>query len=190
MIALSMAAFWSGYGVAQPFSLETLHNNFEYPPELTFTLGQAEQTIDSSPDQVNTIAEIGVNLWRTHVGPRHEFTAGFAYAQLYSNLGPNKQLHVASVMPQYRYHIDRPTNKHRLYLVLAVGPGMMSGHSLGERKQGQRFIFNDKLGIGTYLDKDREWALELAWRHFSNANLHAPNESIDIPVTLTLTIFL
>lgn len=187
---LSLALFlavllWPGYGQAQSL-VEELYSNLEFSPELTLSWGQAKQYGSYHRAQTNEIAEIGINLWRSRWGKRHEFTLGIAAARLRSDKGPNKELQSFNLMPQYRYLIDYPNDYHQFYLVVAAGPGRITHKELGDRNQGSHLIFNDKLGLGTYLDRQRRWSLELVWRHFSNANTQQPNDGIDVPLSVTL----
>jgi hypothetical protein len=182
---LLLGALVSGNGLAQPL-FDELRANLEQAPELSLSWGQAKQFGSYNRVQTNEIAEIGINLWHTRLGKRHQFILGVAVAQLRSDKGPNQTLHSINLMPQYRYLIDHPNDYHQLYLVLAAGPGRITHKTLGDRRQGSHFIFNDKLGLGSYLDRQRRWSLELVWRHFSNAHSQQPNDGIDIPLSVTI----
>ncbi|MEH6469806.1 MAG: acyloxyacyl hydrolase [Halopseudomonas sp.] len=182
-IGLSIStASWSESSVFQ-----SLRQNSQYRPELALSVGKANQTVNDPQGQINSMFELGINLWHSHYQQRHEVVAGLAFGQLRSNYGPIDQLSIYTLMPQYRYHVQRQM-RLPVYLVLGVGPSLMTEHSLGLRTQGSQFIFNTKIGLGTFLDRHQRWAIELAWRHYSNANLSKPNPGIDIPITLTLGV--
>ena len=167
-------------------TLGQLRNNAHTELRLELTLGQASQRIESPKEQVNSYVELGLSWWHSRIDPSHHFSLGVALGELRSNFGPPDRLTIISLMPQYRYHFDRNPGARIRYLVLAAGPSWMSAHRLGLREQGSRFLFNDKIGVGTFVDRQQHWYLELVWRHFSNANLKQPNPGIDVPVTLTL----
>ena len=57
---------------------------------------------------------------------------------------------------------------------------------LDGRDTGERFTFQDFMGVGAFLGKTRRMNVELGVKHYSNGNIFTENPGIKIPLTLTL----
>ena len=54
------------------------------------------------------------------------------------------------------------------------------------RKTGERFTFQDFMGVGAFFGKTHRMNAEIGIKHYSNGNIFTSNASIKIPLTLTL----
>jgi hypothetical protein len=110
---------------------------------------------------------------------------GLGYTYLWTDADVNRDNHVISFLPAYRYYFSG-SKKFQIFIHLAAGPSFMSSKQLGEQEQGSSFIFNDFIGVGVRWGRHREWELMCAWRHLSNADLFKPNNGFDVPLSLSL----
>ncbi len=145
-------------------------------------------------DQVHRTAGVDLNLWRWDRTARQQISVGVGYTFLRSNRGPNKQLHAISVYPQLTLTPADPNRFGRFFpqgavpyfFVRALGPSYISERTIGEREQGKRFTFQAQIGVGMRWKSDnRTKHLALSAKHFSNANLYADNDGIDMPLVLS-----
>jgi hypothetical protein len=67
-----------------------------------------------------------------------------------------------------------------------AGPTLMSDTVIDGRDTGERFTFQDFMGVGMFFGKERRLNAELGIKHYSNGNIFTQNASIKIPLTLTL----
>ncbi|MGY5453510.1 acyloxyacyl hydrolase [Agarivorans sp. MS3-6] len=85
----------------------------------------------------------------------------------------------------FRYTIS-VSEKRQWFFQVGAGPSVMSSVQLGNQVQGSRFLFNDWIGVGVKFGEEKDWELNMSWRHLSNANLTPPNPGFDVPLTFTL----
>src|SRR5207244_3552583 len=86
---------------------------------------------------------------------------------------------------------DEPAELRRQQLLLADGPYFLGRPRRNEaridgRETGERFTFQDFMGVGTFFGKTRRMNAEIGIKHYSNGNVFTRNASIKIPLTLTL----
>jgi len=70
------------------------------------------------------------------------------------------------------------------YLYYSVaGPTYISKTLIDGQKTGQHFTFQDLLGIGSFIGKERNLNAEINIGHFSNGNIFPYNDGVKIPLT-------
>ena len=67
-----------------------------------------------------------------------------------------------------------------------AGPTFVSRTVIDGRDTGERFTFQDFMGVGAFFGKTRRMNAELGIKHYSNGNIFTTNASIKVPLTLTL----
>lgn len=118
--------------------------------------------------------------------PRQQITVFVTAAKLYSSHAQNDALWAYSIVPQisFRLPATQKTNTQLHLLLRALGPSYISHNLLGERKQAQHFSFQAMVGAGVRFGPAYRYELNLAWRHYSNANLLKDNDGWDFPLTV------
>jgi lipid A 3-O-deacylase PagL len=91
-----------------------------------------------------------------------------------------------SVYPHFRLFLVRHEEADVYFSYSLAGPTFISETVLDGHDTGDRFTFQDFMGVGAFFGKTRRMNAELGIKHFSNGNIFTSNASIKIPLTLTL----
>jgi hypothetical protein len=91
-----------------------------------------------------------------------------------------------SVYPHFRFFLLRHQDADVYFSYSLAGPTFISQTVLDGHDTGDRFTFQDFMGVGVYLGKTRRMNAEFGIKHYSNGNIFTRNASIKIPLTLTL----
>ena len=91
-----------------------------------------------------------------------------------------------SVYPHFRFFLLRHPEADVYFSYSLAGPTFISQTVLDGHDTGDRFTFQDFMGVGAFFGKTRRLNAELGIKHFSNGNIFTRNASIKIPLTLTL----
>jgi hypothetical protein len=67
-----------------------------------------------------------------------------------------------------------------------AGPTYISRIEIDSLEIGKRFTFQDFMGVGSYIGKNRRVDIEVRIAHYSNGNLFPKNEGVMIPLTFNL----
>ena len=91
-----------------------------------------------------------------------------------------------SLFPLFRFTLIRskPVDFYLNYSV--AGPSYISRIEIDSLEIGKRFTFQDFMGIGSYIGKNRRVNVEVRIAHYSNGNLFPKNEGVMIPLTFNL----
>lgn len=91
-----------------------------------------------------------------------------------------------SLYPLLRFTALRtkPLDAYLFYSV--AGPTYISKVIVDDRNTGKHFTFQDLLGLGLYLGKQRNLNFEVNINHYSNGNLFPDNDGIKIPLTFMM----
>ena len=91
-----------------------------------------------------------------------------------------------SLFPLFRFTLLRfkPMDFYLNYSV--AGPTYISRVNIDSLQIGKQFTFQDFMGIGSYIGKNRRVNAEVRIAHYSNGNLFPQNEGVMIPLTFNL----
>jgi len=78
----------------------------------------------------------------------------------------------------------RPTDLYLFYSL--AGPTWLSRSVIDGRDTGGAFTFQDFMGVGVFLGRDRRWSAAVKINHYSNGNLMADNAGLKVPLTVGL----
>lgn len=91
-----------------------------------------------------------------------------------------------SLYPLLRFSVLH-TNVFDMYLTYSLaGPTYISGKNIDGKKTGPAFTFQDMMGLGAYIGKNKSINTEIRIGHYSNGNLFPENEGVMIPLTFNL----
>jgi hypothetical protein len=109
---------------------------------------------------------ISAAIWKTRLLDDHFFTL--------------------SAFPILRFNVihSKPADFYFYYSV--AGPTYISKTMLDGQNTGQRFTFQDLLGIGSFIGKERKLNAEINIGHFSNGNIFPNNAGVKVPLTFCL----
>jgi hypothetical protein len=91
-----------------------------------------------------------------------------------------------SVYPLFRFFVARPRPADIYFGYSLAGPTFISQTVLDGHDTGDRFTFQDFMGVGAFFGKTHRMNAEFGIKHYSNGNIFTRNASIKIPLTLTL----
>lgn len=99
----------------------------------------------------------------------------------------NTKFWTLSLFPVLRFSFLH-TKPFDMYLNYSLaGPTYISANEhLDNRKTGPHFTFQDFMGLGMYMGKNRKLNTEVRIAHYSNGNLFPQNEGVKIPLTFNL----
>ena len=82
--------------------------------------------------------------------------------------------------PVFIYGFAGLNNNMLSYLEAGIGMSYLSEETIGGRDLSSHFQFEDRVGIGAKIGKQKTHDLNLRYMHYSNAGIKQPNEGIDI----------
>jgi hypothetical protein len=91
-----------------------------------------------------------------------------------------------SVYPLFRFTLLR-TKPADFYVSYSLaGPTYISRLTLDDLDTGDHFTFQDFMGVGVFLGKNRHLTASMKINHYSNGNIFTHNAGIKIPLTFGL----
>lgn len=98
----------------------------------------------------------------------------------------NSSFQAFSIFPLVRLWFIRSRLVDFYFSYSAVGPSYMTKRYIDNRDLGGNFIFQDLIGLGGFLGKNKQVDFEAGIGHYSNGNFFPRNPGIDVPLTLSL----
>lgn len=88
-----------------------------------------------------------------------------------------------SIFPVLRFNIihSKPADYYFYYSI--AGPTYISKTIIDGQNTGRHFTFQDLLGIGTFMGKQRKINAEIRIGHYSNGNIFPNNDGVKMPLT-------
>jgi Lipid A 3-O-deacylase (PagL) len=91
-----------------------------------------------------------------------------------------------SAYPLFRFTLVR-TKPADVYVCYSLaGPTYISRLTLDRLDTGTHFTFQDFMGAGVFLGRERTMSIGVKINHYSNGNIFTENAGVKIPVTLAL----
>jgi hypothetical protein len=91
-----------------------------------------------------------------------------------------------SVYPLLRFTVVRARSADFFVCYSLAGPTYISKRLIDGRDTGSRFTFQDFIGIGTFIGRQRRVSTGLKINHYSNGNIFTRNAGIKVPLTVTV----
>jgi opacity protein-like surface antigen len=120
-----------------------------------------------------------------HTRKRFAFDLG-ASASYWTSNANQEIFRTLSVYPLFRFFLARTQPADLYFSYSLAGPTFLSRTVIDGRDTGERFTFQDFIGVGAFFGKTRRLNAEIGIKHYSNGNIFTTNASIKIPLTLTL----
>lgn len=97
----------------------------------------------------------------------------------------NNQINIFSLAPVLRYYIiDSPFIAP--FIDLSIGVSYLSSTRIDDRNLGLYFAFQDQLGFGVSMGRDKRFSMSASALHYSNASLCGTNAGITIPLLINV----
>lgn len=91
-----------------------------------------------------------------------------------------------SVYPVLRFNFLHTKAADFYFYYSVAGPSFISGTLLDGYLMGAHFTFQDTMGTGIFLGKQRRFNGELKIGHYSNGNIYTENEAVKVPLSIEL----
>lgn len=174
-------------------SLGTIH------PKHLFQLGYSSNVIGYGIN--NTFSEIPIfwggeaevnqgltfdyrqNIYHTSKYFSLDWGVGASYYK--SNL-KNQSFYTIAAYPIFRFNFlhTKPLAAYLYYSI--AGPSYISKKIIDNKDTGEKFTFQDTMGLGFYFGEYRNYNLEFKIGHYSNGNIFIHNAGVKIPLSVNL----
>lgn len=91
-----------------------------------------------------------------------------------------------SAFPVLRFNVIHGKNADGYFYYSIAGPSYISRTTLDNELTGRHFTFQDMIGIGSFIGKNRKINAEINIAHFSNGNIYPYNAGVKVPLTFCL----
>jgi hypothetical protein len=91
-----------------------------------------------------------------------------------------------SVYPLLRFTVLRTKPADLYFCYSFAGPTYVSRDVIDARDTGNNFTFQDFMGVGVFLGKERHVSAGIKINHYSNGNIFTANAGIKVPLTVGL----
>jgi hypothetical protein len=110
---------------------------------------------------------------------------GFGASYYESNLKKDRFFTIASY-PFFRFNFwhCKPFDAYMYYSI--AGPSFISKTILDDVAIGEKFTFQDAMGLGFYFGESRNSNVEFKIGHYSNGNIFTQNPGVKIPLSINL----
>ena len=88
-----------------------------------------------------------------------------------------------SVFPVLRFNVIHSKSADYYFYYSIAGPTYISKTIIDGQNTGRHFTFQDLLGIGTFMGKQRKINTEIRIGHYSNGNIFPYNDGVKLPLT-------
>ncbi len=112
------------------------------------------------------------------------FDAGLGHWWVSGNV-PNSSLYIVSVSPIFRLYLNQ-TRTISPFIHCGIGLAYLSKTRLEKRNLGLHFSFQDQIGFGTTLGKNKHLSLIAGLIHYSNGSLSNRNAGITVPLFINI----
>lgn len=140
--------------------------------------GFGEQVGNLGPSQHNSVVDVSYDFYDLQ-WESWQVTLGAGISAFWNDYD-DKSVLIFSVLPSLRYYFAE-SELFKPYVFATGGPSYLTEKKLGRQLLGGYVAFNDFIGVGTYVGRERVWSAGWCWRHISNADLYKPNEGFDVP---------
>jgi hypothetical protein len=120
-----------------------------------------------------------------HTRTRFAFDLGASLASWKSNLD-KVRFRTFSIYPLLRFVVHQSARADYYVTYSVAGPSYLSRRQIDGRDTGARFTFQDQLGAGAFIGRDRKYSVEVGIKHFSNGNMFTSNAAVKIPLTISI----
>lgn len=90
-----------------------------------------------------------------------------------------------SIFPVLRFYLWRKPKFDFYANYSIIGPAYITKSDIDDTKSGPNITYQDTMGFGVFLGKERKYNLELRIMHYSNGNIFTRNAGVAIPLQFT-----
>jgi hypothetical protein len=119
-----------------------------------------------------------------HTRRRLALDLGTSVSLLKSEDG-NQNFVAVAAYPLVRWNFLRREAADVFVSYSVAGPSFVSRRIIGQHDAGNRFTFQDMLGVGMFVGRSRHLFVQLDIGHYSNGNMFPQNPGVKVPTTIT-----
>jgi lipid A 3-O-deacylase PagL len=109
-----------------------------------------------------------------------------ASAGFYKTRQNNDRFFTLSAYPLFRFTFVRVRHADMYFAYSLAGPTYISKIVLDRLDTGRHFTFQDFMGIGWFVGRERNLNIGLKINHYSNGNIFTQNAGVKIPLTFSI----
>jgi len=164
-----------GYGVNRFFSMNTTIGNFESFGIPVFWLGALKTTNSFS-----------VTYQKTAYQSKKHFSLDWGVsATAFQTELTTKNIYAFSIFPVLRFYLLRKKNFDMYTNYSLIGPTYITKSDIDGINTGPKITYQDTMGLGFFLGKERKYNFEMRIMHYSNGNIFTDNAGIAVPIQFT-----
>ncbi|RCS27860.1 acyloxyacyl hydrolase [Polaribacter sp. WD7] len=164
-----------GYGVNRFLSMNTTIGNFESFGIPVFWLGKLKTTNSFS-----------VTYQKTAYRSKKHFSLDWGVsATAFQTEASNDAIYAFSIFPVLRFYLLRKKNFDMYTNYSIIGPTYLTKSNIDGINTGPKITYQDKIGLGFFLGKQRKYNFEMRIMHYSNGNIFTNNAGIAVPIQFT-----
>lgn len=123
------------------------------------------------------------NVFHTH--KRFSFDFGMSVSTYHSAVN-NTSFQAFSVFPAIRWWLIRSNEADFYFTYSIAGPSYLTQSNIDNIDLGGHFTFQDLLGFGFFLGKEKHVNIGATIGHYSNGNLLPTNPGVQVPLVMSL----
>ena len=136
---------------------------------------------------VHVVHGVSLHYQRNIFHTRKVFSLDWGSSVAYwKSSGKAENFYTVSLYPLLRFTVLRVKPMDVYFNYSVAGPTYISRIKIDSLSTGEKFTFQDMMGMGIYAGKKRKMNAELRIVHYSNGNLFPQNEGVKIPMTFNL----
>ena len=123
------------------------------------------------------------NVFHTH--KRFSLDVGTSISTYHTAMN-NTSFQAFSVFPQIRVWLVRTQSADVYFVYSIAGPTYLTRDNMDNVYLGGQFTFQDMLGFGVFLGKEKHFNLDCRIAHYSNGNTLPVNPGVEVPMIVSL----
>jgi len=164
-----------GYGVNKFLSMNTKVGDFESFGIPIFWLGELKTTHSFS-----------ITYQKLAYRSKKVFSLDWGVsATAFQTQQSHKNIYAFSIFPVLRFYLLRRKNFDMYTNYSLIGPTYITKSDIDGLNTGPKITYQDTMGLGFFLGKERKYNFELRIMHYSNGNFFAKNAGVAIPIQFT-----
>ncbi len=176
IIQVSYGTHETGFGVNRFFGMSMKVGNFESFGIPVFWVGD-----------VKARNAFSITYQRLAYRSRKDFSLEWGVSiTSFNTISSREPIFAFSIFPVIRFYLLRRPEFDFYTNYSIVGPTFLTKKNIDNLDSGPKATFQDTLGFGVFLGKERKYNLELRIMHYSNGNIFPQNSGVAIPLQLTI----
>lgn len=164
-----------GFGANRFFSMNLKVGNFESFGVPVFWLGD-----------VKASQSFSITYQRLAYRSQKIFSLDWGVSATYFKTEATAQdVFAFSIFPSMRFYLLRKPKFDMYANYSLIGPTLLTVSNIDGLETGPKATFQDKMGLGFFFGKNRDYNFEMRIMHYSNGNIFTRNAGVAVPIQFT-----